>query len=154
MDALIFKAAIFVILFAVGWGFGRHAERKHLKELEAQEKRLAYIRLDSSRFKTSDHLGQLVSSIKTYADQNSQFELKVATEKAQAAITNVEDTIDRSLNDVKCINEKGELKAPLRQAILLMIGSLYDYRGSQQAEQIYDNPAFERLISKYRRMGV
>ncbi len=62
MDALIFKAAIFVILFAVGWGFGRHAERKHLKELEAQEKRLAYIRLDSSRFKTSDHLGQLVSS--------------------------------------------------------------------------------------------
>ena len=70
------------------------------------------------------------------------------------AITNVEDTIDRSLDDVKCINEKGELKAPLRQAILLMIGSLYDYRGSQQAEQIYDNPAFERLISKYRRMGV
>ncbi len=62
MDALIFKAAIFVILFAVGWGFGRHAERKHLKELEAQEKRLAYIRLDSSRFKTSEHLGQLVSS--------------------------------------------------------------------------------------------
>lgn len=62
MDALIFKAAIFVILFAVGWGFGRHAERKHLKELEAQEKRLAYIQLDSSRFKTSDHFGQLVSS--------------------------------------------------------------------------------------------
>jgi len=70
------------------------------------------------------------------------------------AITNVEDTIDRSLDDAMCINEKGELKAPLRQAILLMIGSLYDYRGSQQAEQIYDNPAFERLISKYRRMGV
>ena len=62
MDALIFKAAIFVILFAVGWGFGRHAEQKHLKELEAQEKRLAYIRLDSSRFKTSDDFGQLVSS--------------------------------------------------------------------------------------------
>ena len=62
MDALIFKAAIFVILFAVGWGFGRHAERKHLKELEAQEKRLAYIQLDSSRFKTSDDFGQLVSS--------------------------------------------------------------------------------------------
>lgn len=62
MDALTFKAALFVILFAVGWGFGRHAERKHLKELEAQEKRLAYIRLDSSRFKTSEHFGQLVSS--------------------------------------------------------------------------------------------
>ena len=70
------------------------------------------------------------------------------------AVTNVEDTIDRSLDDENCIDEKGELKPPLRQAILLMIGSLYDYRGSQQAEQIYDNPAFERLISKYRRMGV
>ena len=40
-----------------------------------------------------ENLGQLVSSIKTYADQNSQFELKVATEKAQAAITNVEGMI-------------------------------------------------------------
>ena len=70
------------------------------------------------------------------------------------AVTNVEDTIDRSLDDEKWIDEKGELKPQLRQAMLLMIGSLHDYRGSQQAEQIYDNPAFERLISKYRRMGV
>ena len=70
------------------------------------------------------------------------------------AITNVEDTIDRSLNETICINEKGELKAPLRQAILLMIGTLYDFRNTEQIEQIYDNPAFERLISKYRRMGV
>ncbi len=30
---------------------------------------------------------------KVYADQNSQFELKVATEKAQAAIGNVERQI-------------------------------------------------------------
>lgn len=62
MDAFLFKILIFVILFAVGWTFGRHAERKHLNELEAQEKRLAYIRIDNNRFKTSEHPGQLVSS--------------------------------------------------------------------------------------------
>lgn len=62
MDAFLLKVAIFVILFAVGWGFGRNAERKHLNELEIQEKRLAYICLDSSRFKTSEQLGQMVSS--------------------------------------------------------------------------------------------
>ena len=62
MDAFLFKIAIFAILFAVGWGFGRHTEQKHLKALNDEEKRLAYIRLDNNRFKTSDHLGQLVSS--------------------------------------------------------------------------------------------
>lgn len=62
MDALIFKIAIFVILFAVGWGFGRYTERKHLNELDEQEQRLAYITLDNSRFKTSAHDGQMISS--------------------------------------------------------------------------------------------
>lgn len=62
MDAFIFKIFIFVVLFTVGWGFGRHTEQKHLKTLEAEEKRLAHIRLDNKRFKTSDQLGQLISS--------------------------------------------------------------------------------------------
>lgn len=48
MDAFLFKVLVFVILFTVGWTFGRHAERKHLNELEVQEKRLAYIRIDSN----------------------------------------------------------------------------------------------------------
>lgn len=34
MDAFIFKIVVFAALFAIGWGFGRHAERKHLHELE------------------------------------------------------------------------------------------------------------------------
>lgn len=62
MDAFIFKVLIFVVLFCIGWGFGRHAEQKHLKELEAQEKRLSHIRIDNNRFKTTDRPGQLVSS--------------------------------------------------------------------------------------------
>lgn len=62
MDAFIFKVLIFVMLFCIGWGFGRHAEQKHLKELEAQEKRLSHIRIDNNRFKTTDRPGQLISS--------------------------------------------------------------------------------------------
>lgn len=33
MDAFLFKVVIFVILFAIGWGFGRRAESKHLVSL-------------------------------------------------------------------------------------------------------------------------
>ncbi len=62
MDGLIFQAITFVILFAVGFGFGRYNERKHLKALEANEKRLAYIQMDTHRFQTSEHSGQMVSS--------------------------------------------------------------------------------------------
>ena len=62
MDAFIFKVLIFVVLFCIGWGFGRHAEQKHLKELEAQEKLLSHIRIDNNRFKTTDYPGQLISS--------------------------------------------------------------------------------------------
>ena len=31
MDGLIFQIVIFLILFSVGWGFGRHIEQKHLR---------------------------------------------------------------------------------------------------------------------------
>lgn len=62
MDAFLFKVLIFVVLFAIGWGFGRHVERKHLLELDQQEKRLSHIRIDNSRFKISASQGQLVSS--------------------------------------------------------------------------------------------
>ena len=62
MDAFILKVLIFVVLFFIGWGFGRHAEQKHLRELEEQERRLAHIRVDNNRFKTSTQTGQMISS--------------------------------------------------------------------------------------------
>ena len=37
MDALIFKIGIFIVLFVVGWAFGRHVEYKHLRELEEKK---------------------------------------------------------------------------------------------------------------------
>ena len=33
MDNLIFQLVIFLILFSIGWAFGRHIERKHLNKL-------------------------------------------------------------------------------------------------------------------------
>ena len=62
MDAVIFKIGLFVVLFMIGWAVGRSIEAKHFKALDAQEQRLAYIRTDNSRFKSSDQTGQLISS--------------------------------------------------------------------------------------------
>ena len=62
MGGLIFKIILTLILFCIGWLFGRHIERKHLNELEEKEARLAYIRLDTNKFQTSELNGQLVSS--------------------------------------------------------------------------------------------
>ena len=62
MESLIFQIVIFLILFTIGWGFGRHIERKHLEELVQQEKMLAYITMDTNKFAQSSELGMLISS--------------------------------------------------------------------------------------------
>ncbi len=62
MDGLIFKIGITLILFFIGWVFGRFIEQKHLNELEQTEHRLAYIRIDTNKFKSSENNGQLISS--------------------------------------------------------------------------------------------
>lgn len=60
--ALMVKIVFFCILFALGLGFGRHNERKHLKQLEQDEQALAYITLDNQRFTEYHVAGQLVTS--------------------------------------------------------------------------------------------
>lgn len=62
MDGLIFKIGITLVLFFIGWGFGRFIEQKHLNELEQNERRLAHIRIDTNKFKSSENSGQLISS--------------------------------------------------------------------------------------------
>ena len=66
----------------------QEAEKK-LKEYEQLLKEGKTLPVDADVSKTKEALDKL----KTYVDQNAQFELKVATEKAQAAITNVEGMI-------------------------------------------------------------
>ena len=67
----------------------QEAEKK-LKEYEALLKEGKTLPVDADVSKAKEALDKL----KVYADQNAQFELKVATEKAQAAITNVEGMIN------------------------------------------------------------
>ena len=62
MEGLIFQIIVFVILFSVGWGFGRYNESKHLKELAEQEQQLAYISMDTNKFAESPHIGMMISS--------------------------------------------------------------------------------------------
>jgi uncharacterized protein YbjQ (UPF0145 family) len=62
MDGLIFQIVIFLILFSVGWGFGRHIEQKHLRELDEKEKQYAHIRIDTNRFVETSSNGQMISS--------------------------------------------------------------------------------------------
>lgn len=62
---------------------------KQLQQYEQLLKEGKTLPVDADVTKAKEALDKL----KTYADQNSQFELKVATEKAQAAITNVQSQI-------------------------------------------------------------
>ena len=66
----------------------QEAEKK-LQQYEQLLKEGKTLPVDADVSKAKDALARL----KTYADQNAQLELKVATEKAQAAITNVEGMI-------------------------------------------------------------
>ena len=66
----------------------QEAEKK-LQQYEQLLKEGKTLPVDADVSKAKEALAKL----KTYADQNAQFELKVATEKAQAAITNVEGQI-------------------------------------------------------------
>ncbi|MFT4269183.1 MAG: tape measure protein [Xenophilus sp.] len=73
----------------------QEAEKK-LKEYEQLLKEGKTLPVDADVSKAREALDRL----KTYADQNAQFELKVATEKAQAAITNVDGMI-RALDRIQ-----------------------------------------------------
>ncbi|RRD44834.1 phage tail tape measure protein [Comamonadaceae bacterium OH3737_COT-264] len=73
----------------------QEAEQK-LKEYEQLLKEGKTLPVDADVSKARDALDRL----KTYADQNAKFELKVATEKAQAAITNVDGML-RALDRIQ-----------------------------------------------------
>ncbi|MDR2060827.1 MAG: YbjQ family protein [Acinetobacter sp.] len=62
MEGLIFQIVLFLILFTVGWGFGRHIEQKHLRELDQKEQQFAHIQIDTNRFVHPTAPGQMISS--------------------------------------------------------------------------------------------
>lgn len=62
MEGLIVQVVIFLILFAIGFGFGRRIEQRHLNALEQAEQKLSHIRIDTNKFIECETQGRLISS--------------------------------------------------------------------------------------------
>lgn len=96
MENLIFQLVIFLILFSIGWGFGRHIERKHLKELLEKEQRLAHIRIDTNRFATSDQLGHFISSNVVISHDYFKYVLASIKNVLGGRLTSYESVVERA----------------------------------------------------------
>ena len=103
MDAFLLKVAIFVVLFSIGWGFGRHTERKHFQALKEQENRLAYIRIETNRFKTTEATGQLVSS-----------NVVISHDYFKYVIANIQNFFGGRLTSYESIVERARREAVIR----------------------------------------
>lgn len=103
MEAFLFKAAIFIVLFCIGWAFGRHIEQKRFRELEQQEARLAYIKIDISRFKTTQAMGQLISS-----------NIVISHDYFKYVITSIQSFFGGRLTSYESIVERARYEAVVR----------------------------------------
>lgn len=103
MDGLILQITIFVILFSVGFGFGRYNERKHLQYLAEQEQRLAYIAVNNSRFIPSNFSGQMISS-----------NVVISHDYFKYAIANIQNFLGGRLTSYESVVERARREAIVR----------------------------------------
>lgn len=103
MDGLILQIIIFAILFSVGFGFGRYNERKHFRYLDKQEQRLAYIRMNNSRFAVSEYSGQMISS-----------NVVISHDYFKYAIANVQNMLGGRLTSYESVVERARREAIVR----------------------------------------
>ncbi|MGG6831012.1 UNVERIFIED_CONTAM: YbjQ family protein, partial [Staphylococcus haemolyticus] len=103
MDGLIIQIVIFAILFSVGFGFGRFNERKHLQYLDEQEQRLAYIRVNNSRFIESTLPGHMISS-----------NVVISHDYFKYAIANVQNMLGGRLTSYESVVERARREAIVR----------------------------------------
>lgn len=93
----------FAILFSVGFGFGRFNERKHLQYLDEQEQRLAYIRVNNSRFIESTLPGHMISS-----------NVVISHDYFKYAIANVQNMLGGRLTSYESVVERARREAIVR----------------------------------------
>ncbi|MCO8044350.1 YbjQ family protein [Acinetobacter bohemicus] len=103
MDGLILQITIFVILFSVGFGFGRYNERKHLQYLAEQEQRLAYIAVNNNRFIPSNFSGQMISS-----------NVVISHDYFKYAIANIQNFLGGRLTSYESVVERARREAIVR----------------------------------------
>jgi uncharacterized protein YbjQ (UPF0145 family) len=96
MDGLAFKIGLTLVLFCIGFAFGRYYERKHLRELEENEKRFAHIRLDTNKFQTSERTGQFVSSNVVISHDYFKYIIASIQNFFGGRLTTYESVVDRA----------------------------------------------------------
>ena len=96
MDGLILQIVLFLILFTVGWGFGRHIEQKHLRELDEKEQQFAHIRIDNNRFVETQSNGQLVSSNVVISHDYFKYVLATIRNFLGGRLTSYESIVERA----------------------------------------------------------
>ena len=100
MDGLIIQIVIFAILFSVGFGFGRFNERKHLQYLDEQEQRLAYIRVNNSRFIESTFPGHMISSNVVISHDYFKYAIANVQNMLGGRLTSYESVVERARREV------------------------------------------------------
>lgn len=96
MSGIIVQIAIFIILFLIGWGFGRHIEAKHLQYLAEQEKQLAHIQVDTNKFVVSHTQGALISSNVVLSHDYFKFVLAAIQNFFGGRLTSYESIVERA----------------------------------------------------------
>ncbi|AXY56031.1 YbjQ family protein [Acinetobacter chinensis] len=96
MDGLIFKIVLTLVLFIIGWAFGRHIEHKHLNELEHKEQALAHIRIDTNKFQTSEHPGLLIESNVVISHDYFKYIIAQIQNFFGGRLTTYESVVDRA----------------------------------------------------------
>lgn len=96
MESLIFQLLIFAVLFSVGFGFGRYNERKHLAELEQNEKRLAYITVGNLRKVNFAQSGHMISSNVVISHDYFKYVLATVQNFLGGRLTSYESVVDRA----------------------------------------------------------
>lgn len=93
---LFIKLGISLLLFVIGWGFGRHNERKHWAQLTEDEAAFAHIRIDNRRFETRDTQGRLVVASVVIAQDYFKWVLASIRNFLGGRITVYETLLDRA----------------------------------------------------------
>ena len=96
MESLVFQLLIFAVLFSVGFGFGRYNERKHLAQLEQNEKRLAYITVGNLRKVSFEQPGHLISSNVVISHDYFKYVLATVQNFFGGRLTSYESVVDRA----------------------------------------------------------
>lgn len=96
MSGLLFQIIIFVLLFSIGWGFGRRVERQHFQHLAQQEQLLLDIQIDTNKFVVCDTQGSMISSNVVISHDYFKYVLATIQNFFGGRLTSYESVVERA----------------------------------------------------------